>query len=71
MFTVWVILENIHTSPIDVKPPTPFGSHNTLTIIRNNFFFPPLLDGRNFLLGRSVDLLWNDPLCAGAGCIKK
>jgi hypothetical protein len=29
--------------------PTPFGCPNTLTILRNNFFSPPLQDGRKFL----------------------
>ena len=47
---------------LEVNPPTPFGCHNTLTIIRNNSVFPPPPDGRNFLCVVSVDLFWNDPI---------
>ena len=43
-------------------PPSDVLNANTFTIIRNNFFSPPPLDGRNFLRGGSVDLFWNDPL---------
>ena len=47
---------------LEVNPPTPFGCPNTFTIIRNNFFSPPLPDGRNFFRGGSMDLFWNDPM---------
>jgi hypothetical protein len=47
---------------LEVNPPTPFGCPNTFTIIRNNFVSPPPLDGRNFLLGESVNLFWNNPI---------
>ena len=71
----WVIPENIHTSPrrkLEVNPPTPFGCPNTFTIIRNNFFFPPPQDGRNFLRGGSVDLFWNDPILTKTrSCLKR
>jgi hypothetical protein len=46
---------------LEGNPPTPFRCPNTLTIIRNKFFFPPPLDDRNFLLGGRVNLFWNDP----------
>jgi hypothetical protein len=37
---------------LEVNPPTPFRCPHTLTIIiRNKFFSPPFLDGRNFLSG--------------------
>jgi hypothetical protein len=49
LFFEWVIPENIRK--LEVNSPTPFGCPNTLTIIRNNFFSPPLPDSRNFLRG--------------------
>jgi hypothetical protein len=35
---------------------------NTLTVIRNKFFFPSLPSGTNFLQGESADLFWNNPM---------
>ncbi len=53
-----------------LKAPTPFGCPNTF-IIRNNFFSPLPLDGRNFLRGGSMDLFWNDPINTNCTIVKQ
>ena len=48
---------------LGVTPPhIPYECPNTLTVIRNKFFFPPFPDGRIFILGGRVDLFWNNPI---------
>jgi hypothetical protein len=37
-FQIWVIPENIYTTPME-EHPTPFGCPNAFSIITNNFFF--------------------------------
>jgi hypothetical protein len=41
-------------------PPLDVLIHSLLS--ETNFFSPPPSDGRNFLCGGSMDLLWNDPI---------